>query len=138
MLVECKTFRVSGHSEADKGDYVPDELRRAWLEKDPIVRFENYLQQEGVLTPALQEDISYQVKAIVDDAVRYAEASPAPDAATVDQYVYAPDGLLAIVGEPGALDPRYVNARDSRTGQPFTIVSPTSNVYEAEEATGRR
>src|SRR5207248_6655609 len=26
-LVECKTFRVRGHSEADKADYVPPELR---------------------------------------------------------------------------------------------------------------
>jgi TPP-dependent pyruvate/acetoin dehydrogenase alpha subunit len=137
-LIECKTFRVRGHSEADKADYVPEELRRAWLEKDPIQRFENYLQQEGILTSAHQEDISHYVKAVVDDAVHYAETSPAPDGATVDQYVYAPDGPLAIIGEPGALDPRYVNARDSRTGQPFNTVSPMSSVYEAEEATGRR
>jgi TPP-dependent pyruvate/acetoin dehydrogenase alpha subunit len=137
-LIECKTFRVRGHSEADKADYVPEELRRAWLEKDPIQRFENYLQQEGILTSAHQEDISHYVKAVVDDAVHYAETSPAPDGATVAQYVYAPDGPLAIIGEPGALDPRYVNARDSRTGQPFNTVSPMSSVYEAEEATGRR
>jgi len=27
-LIECKTFRVRGHSEADKADYVPPALRR--------------------------------------------------------------------------------------------------------------
>src|SRR5436309_14927331 len=33
-LVECKTLRVRGHSEADKADYVPRELRDEWLAKD--------------------------------------------------------------------------------------------------------
>src|SRR5690348_4858611 len=43
VIVECKTFRVRGHSEADKADYVPEELRKEWLAKDPIPRFESYL-----------------------------------------------------------------------------------------------
>src|SRR5438105_4323322 len=45
-LIECKTFRVRGHSEADKADYVPPELREEWLAKDPIPRFEEYLTGE--------------------------------------------------------------------------------------------
>src|SRR5579863_4497476 len=51
-LVECKTFRVRGHSEADKADYVSKELREEWLAKDPIARFEAYLREHHVLTPA--------------------------------------------------------------------------------------
>src|SRR5947209_3487864 len=43
VIVECKTFRVRGHSEADKADYVPKELRKEWLAKDHIPRFETYL-----------------------------------------------------------------------------------------------
>src|SRR5947208_16675831 len=42
-LVECKTFRVRGHSEVDQDGYVPKELREEWLVKDPIKRFEEYL-----------------------------------------------------------------------------------------------
>ena len=68
----------------------------------------------------------------MDDAVSFAEQSPAPDGATVAEYVFAPDGPIAIVGEPGANDLRYVNACDSRTGQPF------NTVVKAEEAVGRR
>src|SRR6266480_3781673 len=49
-LVECKTFRVRGHSEADKADYVPKELRDEWLAKDPITRFEKYLTEHNILT----------------------------------------------------------------------------------------
>lgn len=131
-LVECKTFRVRGHSESDKADYVPEELRGEWLKKDPIQRFETYLTQEGLLTAAVQAQIVSQIKATIEDAVSFAEQSPAPDGATVSHYVFAPDGPIAIVGEPDAENPRYVNACDSRIGQPFNIVC------KAEEAAGRR
>ncbi len=131
-LVECKTFRVRGHSEADKADYVPPALREEWLARDPIKRFEEYLTKKHILTAAGKAEIEAKVKAAVDDAVDFAEHSPVPDAETVADYVYAPDGPIAIIGEPGALDPRYVNALDQRTGQPFNTMS------KKEEVVGRR
>ncbi len=131
-LIECKTFRVRGHSEADKADYVPKELREEWLAKDPIQRFEAYLTAQQHLTDAEKSDIAARVKATVDDAVRFAEQSPAPDPSTVDDYVFAPDGPIAIVGEPGADDPRYINAIDTRTGQPFTTMADAQIVLPEE------
>ncbi len=122
-LVECKTFRVRGHSEADKADYVPKELREEWLAKDPIKRFEAYLSGENILTEAEKAGIEARVKAAVNDAVTFAEQGPDADPATVTDYLYAPDGPIAIVGEPDAEDPRYVNALDSRTGKPFTTMA---------------
>ena len=132
MLIECKTFRVRGHSEADRADYVPPALREEWLAKDPIKRFEAYLQEKRILTDTQKAEIEAKIQATIEDAVRFAENSPVPDGATVADYVFAPDGPVAIVGEPGARDPRYVNALDMRTGQPFNTVS------KAEEAVGRR
>ncbi len=131
-LVECKTFRVRGHSETDKADYVPQQLRAEWLARDPIVRFEEYLSTKNILTDANKADVEARVKAVVDDAVSFAEASPAPDPATVADYVFAPDGPVAIVGEPGADDSCYVNALDRRTGQLF------NTIQRAEEVVGRR
>jgi TPP-dependent pyruvate/acetoin dehydrogenase alpha subunit len=136
-IVECKTFRVRGHSEADKADYVPKELREEWLAKDPIPRFEAYLMQEQVLTPEKKTEIATQVKATVDDAVRFAEQSPAPDPAAVADYLFAPDGPIAIIGEPGAEDPRYVNALDRRTGKPFNTTTKAYTTI-SEEVAGRR
>ena len=132
MLVECQTFRVRGHSEADKADYVPEELRQQWLARDPIQRFEEYLSEEQILTEKKKAQIEDAVNAVVEDAVAFAEQSPLSDAATVADYLFAPDGPIAIIGEPGADDPRYVNAIDRRTGQPFTTVR------RAEEAVGKR
>ncbi len=136
VIVECKTFRVRGHSEADRADYVPKELREEWLAKDPIPRFETYLMQEEILTPEEKAEIVAQVKVTVDDAVRFAEQSPAPDPATVANYVFAPDGPIAIIGEPDAENPRYVNALDRRTGKPFNT---TTKAYPTitKEVVGR-
>src|SRR5712692_3640398 len=39
-LVECKTFRMTGHSAHDGGDYVPKHLWEEWAAKDPIRRLE--------------------------------------------------------------------------------------------------
>jgi len=137
VIVECKTFRVRGHSEADKADYVPEELRKEWLAKDPIPRFETYLMQQEILTPEKKAEIVAQVKATVDDAVRFAEQSSAPDPATVADYVFAPDGPIAIIGEPDAEAPRYVNALDRRTGKPFNTTTKV-NATRSEEVVGRR
>ncbi len=138
-LVECKTFRVRGHSEAAKADYVPQEVREEWLAKDPIVRFEAYLTAEKMLTAAKKAEIEEQIRAAVDDAVSFAEQSPAPDPATVADYVYAPGGPLAIVGEPGAEDTRYVNALDSRIRRPFNTVTETARPqFVAPEEVGKR
>lgn len=131
-LVECKTFRVRGHSEADKADYVPDKLRQEWLKKDPIQRFETYLTQKHLLTDQIKEEIEARVKAIVGDAVEFAENSPAPDGTTVGEYVFAPDGPIAVIGSPQARDERYVNALDQRTGQPFNTVSETPLILPEE------
>lgn len=135
-LVECKTFRVRGHSEADRADYVPKELREEWLAKDPIARFEAFMIAENILSEADKAAIEARVKATVNDAVTFAEQSPAPDPATVADYVFAPDGPMAIVGEPGAEDARYINALDSRTGEPFTTMAVSA--INTPEEVGRR
>jgi TPP-dependent pyruvate/acetoin dehydrogenase alpha subunit len=72
------------------------------LAKDPIARFEVYLIGQHVLTPAQKAEIEARVKAVVDDAVCFAEQSPPPDETTVADYVFAPAGPIAIVGEPGS------------------------------------
>jgi hypothetical protein len=94
------------------------------------VRFEAYLSKKYSLTSAEKAEIEARVKATVDDAVQFAERSPVPDGETVAEYVFAPDGPIAIIGEPDAQDTRYVNALDSRTGEPFnTTAQATPSIH---------
>jgi 2-oxoisovalerate dehydrogenase E1 component len=61
-LVECMTFRMRGHEEASGTKYVPKHLFEIWEQKDPVVKFEEYLKLENVLTDADIENIRTQFK----------------------------------------------------------------------------
>jgi pyruvate dehydrogenase E1 component alpha subunit len=87
-LLECKTFRMTGHSAHDAAHYVPKEMFEEWGKQDPIVRLEKRMLQEGW---AKQDDLDAMqaaVKAEVDDAVEWADQSPWPDPADLLKNVY--------------------------------------------------
>jgi TPP-dependent pyruvate/acetoin dehydrogenase alpha subunit len=87
-LVEYKTFRMTGHSAHDDAGYVPPELFEEWQRKDPILRFEKALVDEGVLTPARIEEMQKECAAMIDDAVDWAEQQPFPAPEEVTRDVY--------------------------------------------------
>lgn len=43
VIIEAMTFRMRGHEEASGTFYVPDKEFEKWKDKDPILRFENWL-----------------------------------------------------------------------------------------------
>ncbi len=49
-LIEAVTFRMRGHEEASGTFYVPDEKLDEWEEKDPIFRYEHWLQDSGMVS----------------------------------------------------------------------------------------
>jgi pyruvate dehydrogenase E1 component alpha subunit len=87
-LVEFKTFRMTGHSAHDDAGYVPDELFEEWKKKDPIVRYENALLEEDVITNKDLEKMQKEINAIIDDAVEWAENEPLPTADDLTKNVY--------------------------------------------------
>ena len=88
-LIECRTLRVRGHSEADKFSYVPKALLDEWAARDPIARFEQQLRASGVLRDENDEAMRTRIAQEVEDGLAWAEASPEPDPATVAHGVYA-------------------------------------------------
>jgi len=78
-LIECKTFRMTGHSAHDDAGYVPTELFEYWKERDPIRRLERELIERNVITAAGIDEIQNGVKAEIDEAIRLAESDPYPD-----------------------------------------------------------
>ena len=47
-LLECKTFRMTGHSAHDAAHYVPKGLFEEWGKLDPIVRLEKRMLERGL------------------------------------------------------------------------------------------
>ena len=87
-LLECKTYRQHGHFEGDPAIYKPKEEQEAWLAKDPLPRFAQFLAENGVLTAEELAEIDAQVAKEVEDAIVFADAQPIPtlESAVVDVY----------------------------------------------------
>ena len=86
-LIECLTYRHSGHSRADPGRYrPPDELER-WMERDPLKIYKQRLAEFGIdaATVAAIEDESRRK---VEEATAACKSAPqAPqDLLTADVY----------------------------------------------------
>jgi len=72
-LVECVTYRMQVHTTADDPRrYRTDEELEGWKAKDPIKRFETYLQRKKQLSPkkiaGIEEDVQAQIQAAIDRA----------------------------------------------------------------------
>ena len=89
-LIEAKTMRMLGHAIHDGAEYVPKELLEEWAARDPIARFEERLLARRVVDRSYLQEEAERCRAIVSDAVRFAESSDWPDPATVNAGVYAP------------------------------------------------
>jgi TPP-dependent pyruvate/acetoin dehydrogenase alpha subunit len=95
-FLECKTFRYQGHYFGDDPRrYRPAAEDEAAREQDCLRRFETQVVADRGLTRADLDAIRAEVEAAIDDAVRFAEASPLPDVAELETDVYTPIGALA-------------------------------------------
>lgn len=86
-LIECLTYRHSGHSRADPGKYRPEGELDRWLERDPIKIYRQRLADFGV-PPEEIARIEARSKEKVEEATVTCKASPpAPEAVlTADVY----------------------------------------------------
>jgi pyruvate dehydrogenase E1 component alpha subunit len=87
-LIECKTFRMTGHSAHDAAHYVPKGLFEEWGKLDPIVRLKARMLAESWADREELEQRHAAIRKEVDEAQAWAEASPLPDPATLLDDVY--------------------------------------------------
>lgn len=78
-LIECKTFRMTGHSAHDDAGYVPPELFQFWEERDPIHRFERFLLDRGFMTKSGIDDLQRRINHEIEEAIFAAEKDPFPE-----------------------------------------------------------
>ncbi len=69
-LIECLTFRMRGHEEASGTKYVPPKLFELWEMKDPVKKYEDYLQSVGVLNPEMTEGIKNEFREKIESELK--------------------------------------------------------------------
>ena len=89
FFLEAKTYRFRGHSMSDPAKYRTREEVDEWMQRDPIAILGARIQTLGIATPGQLETIDTEAKATIQDAVRFAETSPEPEAGTVLDHVEA-------------------------------------------------
>jgi TPP-dependent pyruvate/acetoin dehydrogenase alpha subunit len=88
-LLEVKTYRYRGHSRTDPARYRPPEELKAWMMRDPIVRIEGQLQDEGLATAADVARLREEIQVNVDAEAAAAAADPFPTLADARASVFA-------------------------------------------------
>ncbi len=80
-LVEAKTYRPVPHSsDDDDRTYRSRDEVEEWKQRDPILRFQGYLLEKGLLDEAGIEEIEQRVRQEVDEAQAHAVNAPYPRA----------------------------------------------------------
>jgi len=88
-LLECKTYRLKGHSRFDPAAYRPKDEVNEWLKKDAIARFQAKLLEMGIITESEIQRTVERARNDVEEATKFALESPLPepDEALDDVYI---------------------------------------------------
>ncbi len=90
-LLECKTYRYSGHSRADAATYRPAGELDTWLARDPIELHRQLLVREGTIAEADADHIESRVRARIEECIEQTMATePAGVAAMFSNVVARP------------------------------------------------
>lgn len=88
-LIECVTYRNYGHFEGDAQKYKTEKEKvEHKQEKDAIILFRQYLLNEQLLSEETLVSLEESVDRAVDQAVKFSEESPYPDASELLTDVY--------------------------------------------------
>jgi TPP-dependent pyruvate/acetoin dehydrogenase alpha subunit len=88
-LIECKTYRYSGHSRGDPCGYREKREVQYWKEeRDPIKKCRELLKSERGESETHLEEIEQSCQREVEEAVAFAERSPHPEPESCLEHVY--------------------------------------------------
>jgi len=77
-LIECKTYRLRDHAEGFTEHRAKEEIEK-WREKDPITMLKKQLLESKILTEELAAKLEKEIRADINEAVKFAQSSPFPE-----------------------------------------------------------
>jgi pyruvate dehydrogenase E1 component alpha subunit len=92
-LVGATSYRIAPHSSGRKTELRAADEIESWRARDPISRFRGRLVDDGV-SRARCDELESQARQELEDAVKFALASPPPEPGTERDDVYAPADWL--------------------------------------------
>ncbi|MBB5074274.1 pyruvate dehydrogenase E1 component alpha subunit [Bartonella callosciuri] len=81
IILDMQTYRYRGHSMSDPAKYrTKEEVQKIREEQDPIDQVKNRILQQDFASEDDLKSIDKEVRAIIADAVDFAQSDPEPDA----------------------------------------------------------
>jgi len=88
-FLECRTYRLRAHSMFDAQLYRDKAEVEAWRGKEPIVRFQGWLQSNGMIHPDDVSHIETEIEGEIAKAVAFAEAGSWEPVEQLTRFTYA-------------------------------------------------
>lgn len=88
-LLDIKTYRYRGHSMSDPQKYRSKEEVEEYKKLDPINQVLEVIKKKKYLSSADIEAIEVETKAVVEEAIRFADESPLPEPHELYEDVYS-------------------------------------------------
>jgi len=90
-LIECKTYRICGHSRSDPRTYRTREEEAAWLAREPLGRYRQWLLGQGLYSEPQLDDMVHDVDHTIEEAIAFAEEGGLPEPTELWTDLYAPE-----------------------------------------------
>ena len=89
-LLECLTYRFYGHTVFDNPlSYRTKEEEDYWRARDPIKLFREAVIPQGEISEAELDQMDKDAEALMEEAVKFADESPLPEATELYEDVYS-------------------------------------------------
>jgi 2-oxoisovalerate dehydrogenase E1 component alpha subunit len=91
-LVECKTYRLRPHSNADDDSkYRSPQEVEDWRKRDPIIRLQTYVLEQALMTQAEIDALQESVNQAIDEASEAVAQAGSPPLESIFDHLYAPE-----------------------------------------------
>jgi 2-oxoisovalerate dehydrogenase E1 component len=132
-LIECKTYRHSGHT-ARSADLRPALELAAWKERDPLIQLERRYDALDVEAPDRRRQLDADLDAVIERAIAEAESAPRPDPRELTRGVIGRRLEPLPPPDPGMRELTLDEALDEALGQAMLVDRRVSYIGEDLEA----
>ena len=112
FIIEAMTYRVRGHEESSGTKYYPEGVQELWGQKDPVLNFELFLNEEGILSEDKEKEIKEGFKQEIQNSFEIAQNENVIESSEgkEEEDVFQPHNQQVIPAKSSGKEIRFIDA----------------------------
>ena len=112
FIIEAMTYRVRGHEESSGTKYYPEGVQELWGQKDPVLNFELFLKEEGILSEDKEKEIKEGFKQEIQNSFEIAQNENVIESSEgkEEEDVFQPHNQQVIPAKSSGKEIRFIDA----------------------------